>query len=87
MQGGHKLPQFKHAFIKLPIKVKHAYKLNHVYDVNNLEILMTKCGSIHLAMRYQISNLSLGFEISNFSNDPLTLKSQRKYIEKWTKMV
>ncbi len=44
LQGGCELPQFKHAFIKLPIKVKHAYRLNHVYDVNNLEILMTKCG-------------------------------------------
>jgi hypothetical protein len=78
LQGGHKLPQLKHAFIKLPIKVKHAYRWNHVYDVNNLENSMTKCGSIHLAMRYQISNLSLGFEFSKFSNDPLTPKSQRK---------
>jgi hypothetical protein len=78
LQCGHKLPQFKHAFIKLPIKVKQAYRLNNVYDINNLEILMTKCGSIHIFMRCQISNLSLGFGISEISNNPLTPKSQRK---------
>jgi hypothetical protein len=39
LQRGRELPQFKHAFIKLPIKVKHAYTLNHVHDVNNFENL------------------------------------------------